>query len=147
MTVATVTSSRAKSSASLSHRLAERGISTRLLLLVPAVVFALGLFVYPFLYGLGLTFQPLPATQAQWGGGLFANYVAFFKDAFTFDSVWITMRLALPVALFNVLISVPIAFKLRNRFRGKRTLQALLVLPITLGTVLTAQGLLIFAGR
>jgi putative spermidine/putrescine transport system permease protein len=147
MTVATVTSSRAKSSASLSHRLAERGISARLLLLVPAVVFALGLFVYPFLYGLGLTFQPLPATQAQWGGGLFANYVAFFKDAFTFDSVWITMRLALPVALFNVLISVPIAFKLRNRFRGKRTLQALLVLPITLGTVLTAQGLLIFAGR
>lgn len=40
MTSATATSSRARSSASLSHRLAERGISTRLLLLVPAVVFA-----------------------------------------------------------------------------------------------------------
>src|SRR5215211_3503402 len=147
MTATSVTASRAKSSASLSHRLAERGVTARLLLLVPAVVFALGLFVYPFLYGLGLTFQPLPATQAQWGGGLLANYLAFFRDAFTFDSVWITMRLALPVALFNVLISIPIAFKLRNKFRGKRTLQALLVLPITLGTVLTAQGLLIFAGR
>src|SRR5215207_9923730 len=147
MTATTATASRAKSSASLSHRLAERGISARLLLLLPALVFAIGLFVYPFLYGLGLTFQPLPATQAQWGGGLFANYLAFFRDAFTFDSVWITMRLALPVALFNVLISIPIAFKLRNKFPGKRTLQALLVLPITLGTVLTAQGLLIFAGR
>jgi putative spermidine/putrescine transport system permease protein len=100
MTATTVTASRAKSSASLSHRLAERGVTARLLLLVPAVVFALGLFVYPFLYGLGLTFQPLPATQAQWGGGLLANYLAFFRDAFTFDSVWITMRLALPVALF-----------------------------------------------
>jgi putative spermidine/putrescine transport system permease protein len=36
---------------------------------------------------------------------------------------------------------------LRHRFRGKRLLTSLLVLPITLGTVLTAQGLLIFAGR
>jgi putative spermidine/putrescine transport system permease protein len=147
MTATTVTSSRSKSSASLSHRLAERGVSARLLLLAPAVVFAVALFVYPFLYGLGLTFQPLPATQDTFGGGLFANYLAFFRDSFTFDSVWITVRLALPVALFNVLISIPIAFKLRNKFRGKRNLQALLVLPITLGTVLTAQGLLIFAGR
>lgn len=79
MTATTRTSSRAKSSASLSHRLAERGINARLLLLVPAVVFAVGLFVYPFLYGLGLTFQPLPATRAEWGGGLFANYLAFSR--------------------------------------------------------------------
>jgi putative spermidine/putrescine transport system permease protein len=57
------------------------------------------------------------------------------------------MRLALPAALFNVIVSIPLAFKLRGRFRGKRFLSTLLVLPITLGTVLTAQGLLIFAGR
>ncbi len=143
----TATSAQVKSTASLSHRLAERGVSSRLLLLVPAVVLTVGLFVYPFLYGIGLTFQPLAATQAQWGGGILANYSAFFRDAFIFDSVRLTMRLALPAALFNVLISIPIAFKLRNKFRGKRTLQTLLVLPITLGTVLTAQGLLIFAGR
>ena len=109
--------------------------------------FAIALFVYPFSYGIGLTFQPLAATQEQWGGGVLANYVAFFRDAFVFDSIWLTMRLALPAALFNVLVSIPVAFKLRHRFRGKRTLQTLLVLPITLGTVLTAQGLLIFAGR
>jgi putative spermidine/putrescine transport system permease protein len=143
----TASAAPARGSASLSHRLAERGVSSRLLLLVPAVVFALALFVYPFAYGIGLTFQPTPATQAKWGGGIFANYMAFFRDPFVFDSVWLTMRLALPAALFNVLISIPVAFKLRNKFRGKRTLQTLLVLPITLGTVLTAQGLLIFAGR
>jgi len=57
------------------------------------------------------------------------------------------MRLALPVAIFNVLASIPVAFKLRQRFRGKKLLTTLVVLPITLGTVLTAQGLLIFAGR
>lgn len=116
-------------------------------MLVPAIVFALALFIYPFTYGLGLTFQPLPATQERWGGGIFANYVAFFQDDFIFDSVWITMRLALPAALFNVLVSIPIAFKLRIKFRGKRFMSTMLVLPITLGTVLTAQGLLIFAAR
>lgn len=141
------TGAKKKGTASRSHRLAERGLDRMLLLLIPGIVFVLVLFVYPFVYGLGLTVQPPTSTQERWGGGVFANFVAFFKDPFIFDSVWITMRLALPVALFNVLASLPLAFKLRGRFRGKRTLMTLLVLPITLGTVLTAQGLLIFAGR
>lgn len=143
----TATSRDARSTASLRHRLAERGIDASLWLMVPALVFALVLFVYPFSYGIGLTFQPGLATQERWGGGVFANYVAFFRDPFVFDSVWITMRLALPAALFNVLVSVPVAMVLRRRFRGKRFMTSVLVLPITLGTVLTAQGLLIFAGR
>ena len=147
MTASQTRSSRAKGTASFTHRLAERGVDARLWLLVPAVVFALALFVYPFAYGIGLTVQPMPGIQEQWGGGIFANYIAFFQDSFIFDSVWLTMRLALPAALFNVLISIPIAFKLRGRFKGKRFMQTLLVLPIALGTVLTAQGLLIFAGR
>jgi len=136
-----------RSTASLRHRLAERGVDSSLLMLAPALIFALTLFIYPFSYGIGLTFQPSAATQQAWGGGVFANYVAFFKDSFIFDSVWLTMRLALPVAIFNVLASIPVAFKLRQRFRGKKLLTTLVVLPITLGTVLTAQGLLIFAGR
>lgn len=136
-----------RSSASLRHRLAERGIDRGLLMLLPAVVFTIALFVYPFLYGIGLTIQPTEQMQEQWGGGIWSNYVAFFQDPFVFDSVWITLRLALPAALFNVLAAIPVAFKLRGKFRGKRLLTTLLVLPITLGTVLTAQGLLIFAGR
>ena len=136
-----------RSTASLRHRLAERGVDPSLLMLVPAMILAIALFIYPFSYGIGLTFQPTAAMQSQWGGGVFANYIAFFKDPFTFGSVWITMRLALPAALFNVIAAVPMAFKLRRRFRGKKLLTTLLVLPITLGTVLTAQGLLIFAGH
>jgi putative spermidine/putrescine transport system permease protein len=138
---------RQRSTASLRHRLAERGVDTSLLMLVPALLFSVALFIYPFSYGIGLTFQPSLATQEQWGAGIWSNYVAFFRDPFIFDSIYLTMRLALPVALFNVLVSIPVAFKLRHRFRGKKGLTILLVLPITLGTVLTAQGLLIFAGR
>jgi len=147
MTATTQAAAPARSSASLRHRLAERGIDPLLLLVVPAALLTLALFVYPFAYGIGLTFQPTERTADQWGGGALANYVAFFGDSFVRDSVWITMRLALPAALFNVVASLPIAMVLRRKFRGKRLMTSLLVLPITLGTVLTAQGLLIFAGR
>jgi putative spermidine/putrescine transport system permease protein len=132
----------------LRHRLAERGIDRNLLLLVPAVVFVIALFIYPFLYGLQLSFQPQPEMDAaeQYGTSPFANYRLFFSDPYLRDTIWITLQLGLPAALFNVVASVPIAFRMRGRFRGKRTITTILVVPITLGTVLTAQGLLNFLG-
>jgi putative spermidine/putrescine transport system permease protein len=45
-----------------------------------------------------------------------------------------------------VLVSIPLAYRLRGRVRGKRLITTLLVLPITLGTVLTADGMLNFFG-
>ncbi len=123
------------SRAALRHRLAERGVDRVLLLLVPGAVFVALLFLYPFLYGLQLSFQPEQ-------GGPFANYQRFFSDAYLRDTIWITLRLGLPAALFNVLASIPVAYRMRGRFRGKRLVTTLLVVPITLGTVLTAEGLL-----
>ena len=123
----------------LRHRLADRGIDRHLLLLVPAAVFVVVLFVYPFLYGIGLSLQPPE-------GGPFAAYRRFLTDAYLRDTITTTLGLALPAALLNVLASVPIAYRMRGRYRGKRVLTTLLVLPITLGTVLTAQGLLNFLG-
>jgi putative spermidine/putrescine transport system permease protein len=121
---------------SLRHRLAERGVDRTLLLLLPGLVFVLALFVYPVFYGLQLSFQPTE------GGGPFANYTKFFADSYLFDTIWITLRLALPAALINVLASIPIAYRMRGRVRGKRFLTTMFVLPITLGTVLTAEALL-----
>ncbi|MEQ4304875.1 sugar ABC transporter permease [Plantactinospora sp. B6F1] len=123
----------------LRHRLAERGIDKQLLLLVPAALFVLVLFIYPFGYGAGLSFQPTE-------GGPFAAYQEFFSDPYQRDTIWTTLKLALPAALLNVAASVPIAYRMRGRFRGKRLLTTVLVVPITLGTVLTAQGLLNFLG-
>jgi putative spermidine/putrescine transport system permease protein len=123
----------------LRHRLAERGVDRQLLLLVPALVFVVLLFLYPFFYGFGLSFQPEE-------GGPFASYQRFFSDAYQRNTIWITLKISLPAALLNVLASVPIAYRMRGRFRGKRLLTTLLVVPITLGTVLTAQGLLNYLG-
>ena len=122
----------------LRHRLAERGVDRQLLLLLPALISVLVLFVYPFAYGVGLSFQPT-------AGGLGA-YREFFSDAYQRDTIATTLRLALPAALLNVAASVPIAYRMRGRFRGKRLLTTVLVVPITLGTVLTAEGLLNYLG-
>jgi putative spermidine/putrescine transport system permease protein len=125
---------------SLRHRLADRGVDRTLLLLLPGVLFLILLFCYPFAYGLGLSFQP------QHGGGPFANYVAFFTDPYLRGTIWITFKLGLPAALINVVASVPVAFRTRRPFRGKRLITVLLVVPVTLGTVLTAEGLLGYLG-
>ncbi|OZM77869.1 ABC transporter permease [Pseudonocardia sp. MH-G8] len=111
----------------------------QLLLLAPGLLFVALLFLYPFFYGLQLSFAPEE-------GGPLASYAAFFSDPYQRNTIWITLGLSLPAALLNVLASVPIAYRMRGNFRGKRLLTIVLVVPITLGTVLTAQGLLNFLG-
>jgi putative spermidine/putrescine transport system permease protein len=123
----------------LRHRLADRGIDRTLLLLLPALAFVIALFIYPFAYGLQLSFSPDE-------GGFWGSYHTFFSDPYMRSTIWKTLGLGLPAALVNVLASVPIAYLMRGKVRGKRTLTTLLVVPITLGTVLTAQGLIMYAG-
>ncbi len=123
---------------SLRRVLAERDVDAVTLLIVPAAAFVIGMFVYPFLYGLVLSFTPKE-------GGLLGNYVAFFSDPYMYGTIWLTLRLALPVTLINLLISVPIAMRVRHMKR-QRILTTVLVLPITLGTVLIAEGLLNYLG-
>lgn len=123
----------------LRHRLAERGVDRTLLLVLPGALAVVALFCYPFLYGLQLSFQPAH-------GGALGAYRHFFSDSFARKSIWATFSLAVPAAVINVGASVPIAYRMRRDFRGKRLLLALLVVPITLGTVLTAEGILEFYG-
>ena len=120
------------------RRVAGRGVDGLTLLVVPAAAFLLLLFVYPFLYGLWISFQPKQ-------GGVFANYANFFSDPFLYQTVWTTLRLAVPVTILNLLIAVPIALRVRL-MRRQRVLTTVLVVPITLGTVLVAQGRLNYLG-
>lgn len=123
---------------SLGRILAAHEVDAVTLLIVPAALFVLAMFVYPFLYGLVLSFTPKV-------GGALANYTAFFSDPYMYGTIWLTLRLALPVTVINLLISVPIAMRVRH-MRRQRILTTVLVLPITLGTVLIAEGLLNYLG-
>jgi putative spermidine/putrescine transport system permease protein len=124
--------------ATLRQRLAARGLDGITLLVIPAVLFVVVLFIYPFVYGLLLSFAP---REGHW----LANYVTFFSDSYLYDTIATTIWVALPVTIFNLVIAVPIAFRVRL-MANQRLLTAILVLPITLGTVLVAEGLLNYLG-
>lgn len=124
----------------LRQRLAARGIDSLTLLALPAVLFVIALFIYPFLYGLWLSFQPK-------AGGALANYAAFFSDSYLYDTIGTTLKLALPATLVNLLLALPIAFRVRHmRHDYQRVLTTILVIPITLGTVMIAEGLMTYLG-
>src|SRR5438093_13673594 len=122
-----------------AHALARAPFDRTLLLVVPAAAFMLLLFIYPFLYGLGLSFEPKE-------GGALGNYSHFFTTDNLWPTIWTTLRLALPATLINVGLALPIAYKMRIKTRYQRWITTILVVPITLGTVLIAEGMLTYFG-
>jgi putative spermidine/putrescine transport system permease protein len=122
----------------LKQRLAARGLDGLTLLVLPAVIFLLALFIYPFFYGLFLSFNPKT-------GGALANYQRFFSDSFLYGTIATTLWLAMPVTIVTLLLAIPIAFRVRL-MKNQRLLTTILVIPITLGTVLVAEGLLNYLG-
>ncbi|MBT2336264.1 ABC transporter permease [Variovorax paradoxus] len=110
-----------------------------LLLLLPATLFMVVLFVYPFLYGLQLSFRP---AEGNW----LANYTQFFTSDNLRDTVWTTLKLAIPATVINVGVALPIAYQMRRSSRFQKWITTLLVVPLTLGTVLIAEGMLGYFG-
>lgn len=109
-------------------------------MLAPATLFIVLVFVYPFLDGLILSFHPMN------GGGALANYVTFFHDENLWKTIGTTMGLALPATLINVAIAVPLAYRLRNKTPYQKVATTIITIPLTLGTVLIAQGMLSYFG-
>jgi putative spermidine/putrescine transport system permease protein len=122
----------------LRARLALRDLDGVTLLALPAILFVAALFVYPFLYGLVLSFTPK-------AGDWLANYRKFFSDPYLYGTIAATLWLAVPATVINVVLSIPIAMQVR-RLKYRRVLTTILVVPITLGTVLIAEGLLTYLG-
>ncbi|MCF1432838.1 ABC transporter permease [Agrobacterium vitis] len=126
------------SQSSLRVSLAAKGIDGTTLLVLPGLLVILALFIYPFMYGVVDSLTP---TDGAW----YANYVTFFTDPFQYKTISATLWLALPVTVVNLALALPIAFRVRLMTR-QRFLTTILVLPVTLGTVFIADGLLTFLG-
>jgi putative spermidine/putrescine transport system permease protein len=118
--------------------LAARGIDGTTLLVLPGIAVMVALFVYPFLYGIVDSLTPK-------AGVWYSNYTRFFSDRFQYGTIAATLWLALPVTILNLALALPIAFRVRLMNR-QRLLTTILVLPVTLGTVFVADGLLTFLG-
>jgi putative spermidine/putrescine transport system permease protein len=107
-------------------------------LVAPALLFIVALFIYPFAYGLMLSFNPMN------GGSAWANYITFFTDTSMWPTILVTLKLAVPATVINVGVSVPVAFALRRSSPYQKFATTLLVIPVTLGTVLIADGMLTY---
>lgn len=125
----------------LGRLMAQLGWDRTSFLVIPAVMLVIALFIYPFLYGLVLSFEPM-ADGASW----IANYVAFFTKPSLYNTIGTTLLLAVPATLINVFVALPIAFQLRRKSSYQRMITTILVVPITLGTVLVAEGMLTYLG-
>lgn len=126
------------STPSLRLSLAARGIDGTTLLVLPGFLVILALFIYPFVYGIIDSLMPM-------AGPWYQNYKTFFSDPFQYGTIAATLWLALPVTIINLGLALPIAFRVRL-MRRQRLLTTILVLPVTLGTVFIADGLLTFLG-
>ena len=93
---------------------------------------------------LSLRLRPGPVVPAA-AGRLGSNYATFFSDPYLYDTILATLNIAVPVTVLSLLLAVPIAFRVRL-LRRQRLLTTILVIPITLGTVLVAEGLLNYLG-
>jgi putative spermidine/putrescine transport system permease protein len=121
-------------------------IDKSLMLLVPALVFLLLIFVYPFIYGFLLSFNVVSYNPGAPRGGLLDNYKRFFTEPRLYGTIWTTLKLSLPITIVNVCLSLPIAFSLRKKSKYQKLVTTILVIPICLGAVLLAEGMLTYFG-
>jgi len=110
------------------------------LLLLPATTFVALLFVYPFIYGLILSF-----TDAS-GAITLGNFTHFFGDWWERRTIGVTLGISLPATLINVALAIPFAYYMRHGTRGEKVVTFFLIIPLTLGTVLVSEGMLTFMG-
>ncbi|HTK05750.1 MAG TPA: ABC transporter permease subunit [Ktedonobacteraceae bacterium] len=122
----------------VSNKVAFRVDYASILLSLPAILLVLGLFFYPLLSGLATSLRPTEnATTFS-----LTNYIQFFSTPDQVNTIWTTFQVALPVTLFSVLVSVPLAYYMRRGVKFERILTIILILPITLGNVMVAQSML-----
>jgi len=111
------------------------------ILLFPSIVFLLLVFVYPFIYAIQLSLQD--------GAGAYtvANYIRFFADGVELRTIWNTITISLPVTVLSVVLAVPIAYHMRRGIKHEKLITFFLMIPMTLGVVLIAEGMITYVGR
>lgn len=112
-----------------------------ILCLTPSLLYVIFMFVYPFLYGLYVSLQPMKGSA--WS---VKNYVAFFSDPYQYATIATTFALAIPNSVIVVLVALFMAYGMRRGIWLERTITTILVLPISLGVIFLSEGILGFYG-
>lgn len=112
-----------------------------LLCILPALLYVLCMFVYPFMYGIYLSLRPMKVE-----GFSLANYFSFFTDPYQYGTIWITFSLAIPTTVIVLTLALLMAYGMRRGFFMERTITTVLIMPISLGVILLSEGILGFYG-
>jgi putative spermidine/putrescine transport system permease protein len=109
--------------------------------LAPSLLYVIAMFVYPFMFGVYTSLQPLKGDA--WS---LKNYISFFTDPYQYATIKTTFMLALPTTIVVVSVALFLAYGMRRGIWLERTITTLLVLPISLGVVFLSEGILGFYG-
>lgn len=114
-------------------------VVSRLLLLL-----AIGLLVFPLLLVAVASVNDSPqATVAQFIGFTWRWYAMVLENERYLSDAWTSLKLALACVAVSLAIALPAAFALvRAGFRGRETLDALLMLPLALPGIAIGLGML-----
>lgn len=113
-----------------------------MVMLLPAVIFLLAIFIYPFFHALRLSFM------LKGGNSLtIANYVKYFTDSVELKTIWNTVRISVPITVLTIVLAIPIAYYMRNGIKHEKLVTFFLMIPMTLGVVLIAEGMMTYFGR
>lgn len=112
---------------------------TDYLLLLPAMLPILVIFVYPLLKGVLLTFQANGET-----GFTMENYIRFFTKPEYYNTIFKTLYLVVPAAFLELLVAFAIAYYMRGKMRGKAIIVGLVLFPLTLGSLIVDMGIIAF---
>ncbi|MBA4493487.1 ABC transporter permease [Paenactinomyces guangxiensis] len=112
---------------------------TDFLLLLPALLPILILFLYPLLKGVLLTFQPQGGT-----GFTLENYIQFFAKPQYYQTIYKTLYLVVPAAFLELFVAFAIAYFIRGKRKGKSLIAGLAIFPLTLGSLIVDMGIISF---
>jgi len=122
------------------QRTARRQDTVAWLLIIPALLVAGGVSVYPLLRTLYLSFFDAPliafARPARWAG--LGNYAQALQYAAFRDGIAHTLYFTVLSVGAELVLGVVTALLLNQRFRGRASLRALLILPLAIPTVVNA---------
>lgn len=109
------------------------------LLLLPALLPVVILFVYPLIQGIILTFQ----TNGESGFTL-GNYIQFFTEPKYYETIFKTLYLVIPAAFLELIFAFAITYFIRGKMKGKGIIAALIIFPLTLGSLIVDMGIIAF---
>ncbi|HEV3486920.1 MAG TPA: hypothetical protein VG106_16025, partial [Vicinamibacterales bacterium] len=107
---------------------------------LPPLAFVLVFFVYPVVAILALGLAPAGSVDQ-------GRLLDVLARPFVFDVVWFTLWQAVVSTVLTLLVALPGAYVFaRYEFRGRRVLNALVIVPFVLPTVVVAAAFLALVG-